>query len=139
MPISYFLVCGGSLVYTLGQGTVTNEDILAHTCLLSEDERVRIGGRELVDFRGVSSVRVSREGFTSIIGHDKLYGERFEGWRCAIVVNSALLFGWAKTFTTLRRMLNAPGEMVVFRSIDKACDWLGIEEQDIVPSGPQAA
>ena len=65
--------------------------------------------------------------------------ERFEGWRCAIVVESALLYGWSKTFTTLRRMLKAPGEMVVFRNIDKACDWLGIEEKDIVPSGPRAA
>ena len=92
-----------------------------------------------MDLRSVSHVRVSRDGFTSIISHDKLYRERYAEWKCAIVAESALLFGWSKTFTTLRRMLNAPGEMRVFRSVDEACEWLGIEEQDIIPSGPRAA
>jgi hypothetical protein len=82
---------------------------------------------------------VSREGFTRIIHHDKLHANRFEGWRCAIVVDSAVLFGWSKTFTTLRRMFHAPGEMAVFRSVEKACEWLGVAEEDIVPTGPRAA
>jgi hypothetical protein len=139
MPLSYYATRGGSLVYSLGHGTITDEDILSHTCLLAEDELIAGGVRELVDLRSVSGVRVSRDGFTRIIGHDKLYRDRYVGWRCAIVAASGSLFGWSKTFTTLRRMLDAPGEMKVFRSIEKACEWLGVDEEDIIPHGPSAA
>jgi hypothetical protein len=139
MPLSYYPRRGGSLIYSLGEGTVTDEDVLAHTCLLAEDELIDMDGRELVDLRGVSRVRLSRKGLTSIISHDKLYGDRYADWRCAIVADRALLYGWGKTFTTLRRMLKAPADMEVFRTIGEACAWLGIDEKDILPSGPQAA
>lgn len=139
MPISYYAMRGGSLIYSLGHGIITDEDILSHTCLLAEDELIGCSVRELVDLRGVSGVQVSRDGFTRIIGHDKLYQDRYTEWRCAIVAEGGALFAWSKTFTILRRILDAPGEMKVFRTIDQACEWLGVEQEDIMPRGPTAA
>jgi hypothetical protein len=130
---------GGSLIYSLGHGTITDEDILSHTCLLAEDDLIGCCVSELVDLRSVSGVQVSRDGFTRIIGHDKLYRDRYTEWRCAIVAEGGALFAWSKTFTILRRMLDAPGEMKVFRTIDQACEWLGVEGEDIIPRGPTAA
>lgn len=139
MPITYTVKSGGMLVHAEGFGIIANEDIVAYACLVAEDPSIQPGARELVDFRAVADTTVTREGLEHVVVHDKLYADKFTGWRCAIVAVSDQHYGWSKVFATLGEMMDAPAETQVFKSIDEACKWLGIQMEDLEAGKPPAA
>ncbi len=139
MPITYTVKSGGFLVHAVGDGTISDEDVVAYTCLVAEDASIQPGARELMDFRTVTGTTVTREGLEHVVTHDKLYVDKFAGWRCAIVAKKDVHYAWGKVFATLEEMMDAPAETRVFRTLDDACEWLGIRAEELDPPAPPAA
>lgn len=139
MPIDYTVKSGGFLVHAVGHGTIADEDVVAYTCLIAEDPSIQPGACEIVDLRAVTDTTVTREGLEHVVTHDKLYVDKFAGWRCAIVAEKDLHYAWSRVFASLGEMLDTPAETQVFRTLDEACEWLGIRAEDLETPAPPAA
>ena len=121
MPVSYRIDSDTGIIVTVGEGPVTDEDLLAHVQSLAEDTAAA-GLDELVRVR-VDEILVSADGVRRAGSFMRERG-RNAPHKLAIVAPSVAAFGMARLYEAYREH---PGvEIRVFHEELEARAWLGL-------------
>jgi hypothetical protein len=123
MPVKYRVLPAANLVHTVWSGVVTLEDAVRHNDGLRSDPDFSPSMRQLSDARGVES-RVSGEGVRGLARHSAFGAES----RRAIVVSDDTIFGVSRMYEA---QAASAGEVQIFRDIDEALAWLGVDPSDL--------
>ena len=124
MPASYRIDVSLGLVFSTAQGVLTNDDILVHQAALRDDVNFDPAFSELYDFRSVTKFELSAEQIQAIAGRP-IYGT---GSRAALVAPDDLVYGLLRMFQTMAE--GGHGNIQIFRDMDDARSWLGLEPSD---------
>ena len=122
MPASYRIDLRAGVVFTVVEGHVTNEELLAHQQRLSADPDFRPTMNHVIDTRGVTSVSVTALG-VRLVATPSIFAP---GSRRAIIAGDANpSSGYLSMFQTLR---SQSGEDIkIFSTVEDAHRWLGLE------------
>ena len=126
MPISYRIDPARSLVLTTVTGVVTDNDVLAHKRALASDPEYHPSMKELSDVRGVTDLEVTAEGIAVMAGFDREHDDTERGHRIALVASADVVYGMARMYQM--NTVEADERVGVFRTLDEATRWLGIDE-----------
>ncbi len=121
MPVSYSIDPDLGIVVTVGEGQVTDEDLLAHVQALAKDPEAA-GLDELVLVR-VDEIRVSADGVRRAGSYMRERG-RNAPHKLAIVVPSVAAFGMARLYEAYRERRGV--ETRVFHDESEARAWMGV-------------
>lgn len=122
MPAAFTIDPSRRLVLSRGWGVLTDRELVAHVHALSADPRFRPDLHQLVDFLGVTDVRVTASGVREMTGLNP-FGA---GARRALAVSSDVAYGMARMYQIMRS--DAADVVEIFRDIDSALEWLGVAE-----------
>ena len=123
MPVSYYIDAARGVVFTTFRGDVTLEEVGAVRNALRDDPDFRPTLNQLNDFRAVTTTMSAEN-----IGRLARMTPFGKGSRRAIVVESDLLFGLSRMYELSGKEGGAMVE--VFKDVQEARTWLGIEEAD---------
>ena len=122
MPASYRIDVRAGVVYTVFEGRVTNEELMAHQQRLSADPDFRPTMNHVIDARAVTDVAVTAFGVRSLATRQYL---RFGSRRAIIAGDATHSYGYLEMFQTLR---SQSGEDIkIFSTVEDAHRWLGLE------------
>lgn len=125
MSLQYTIIESEKLVYVIGEGEITLDELLNHLEELSRDPGYVPPMKKLVDYRKAQTMGPKKEEIDYFTGRMASYKEVFQGEKCAIVVNNELDFGISRVYSA---KIEASGlETNVFRDIGKALRWLGVD------------
>jgi hypothetical protein len=130
MPVRHAIDDERALLHTVFQGEFTDDDIRAHLAELRANPRFHRWMRELVDLREVNEVSVSSR-LLSASAHWLLHAPEA---RRAALAPTDLLFGLARMYQTHLSEIGA-SQFGVFRELEPALQWLGLRDEDELPSG----
>ena len=122
MSVGFTIDTSRRLVLSRGWGVLTDRELMVHVRALSADPRFRPDLHQLVDFVGVTDVKVTASGVREMTGLNP-FGA---GARRALTVSSDVAYGMARMYQIMRS--DAADEVEVFRDIDSALEWLGLAE-----------
>lgn len=106
-------------------GRVDDAELVRFARELSEDPEVPTGRRELIDLREVEASDVTTEAIRQVAGAFRSQDKTHYETRVALVAASDLGFGLGRMYQAFRD--DAPIHLQVFRELEKALAWLGIE------------
>ena len=122
MPVSYRVDVRAGVVFTVFEGHVTNEELLAHQQRLASDPNLRPTMNHIIDTQRVTSVSVTALGIRLVASRTNLGPES----RRAIIVDSANpSFDYLRMFEALRHQSSA--DIKFFSTVEDAHRWLGLE------------
>ena len=122
MPASYRIDLRAGVVYSVLEGHVTNEELLAKHRRMSADPDFRPAMNHVIDTRGVTSVSVTALG-VRLVASTTIFGP---GSRRALIAGDANpSSGYVRMFQTLRSQSGA--DIKIFSTIEDAYCWLGLE------------
>jgi hypothetical protein len=121
MAASYRIDVARGVVYSRGWGVLTDEEIAAHAQTLRVDPRFDPGFRQIVDFRGLTNIRVSGAGVREVARYNPFRRDA----RRAFVVVSDEAFGLTRMFGMFTD--SSAEQFGIFRSIEPALEWIGME------------
>ena len=118
------------LLYVLGQDAITALDIDQYYTKLKTTHGVDLCHKAIIDFsnHGVTFKQTPTKSIRALGLLFKHSPVLPQGTKMAIVVSSTLAFAFVRLFMASR------GDHIVirpFKSMEKALDWLGVEEVDI--------
>jgi hypothetical protein len=123
--VTYRYIDDQNLVLGVLTGDLDDEQLLATADDVSANERIRPGYFELVDTRHAASMdRLSAEGLRKVAARASPH-LRPPGGRMALVVAESLTYGLARMYSVYAEETRS--EIEVFRDIEEACAWLGID------------
>lgn len=126
MAITYEVSEDGSFVHTKVSGEVTEQDLECHDTALASDRRVRPEFRELFDATAGTAVGLTEATFSKLAEIGKAHLDKFQGARCAIVVQRSREFELAKLF---EEAYDGPTTIIIFYNLDVAKTWLGCKTE----------
>ena len=104
-------------------GEITRAEIMATRSEVANDARLQPEFSELIDLTGLTSVNsITTEDIRAIAS-----AEIESVARRAFVTPDLATFGLARMFGSFREVQNAPDEVAVFRTIEDARQWLGLQ------------
>ena len=124
MPTSYRIDVRAGVVFSVLEGHITNEELLAHQQRLAADPNLRPTMNHIIDTRGVTSVSVTALGIRLVASRTNLGPES----RRAIIVDSANPssgYGYVRMFQALRSQSGA--DIKIFSTVEDVHRWLGLE------------
>lgn len=128
MPIKYKIFQNRNLVYALGIGEITYDDLLRHIEELSTDPKYVSPMKKIVDYRNSTLVKLKTEESIRITNKKNKLIETFKNEKCAFVTNSDLDFGMTRMHGT---HIDSTGITTqVFRSFEDALAWLEVDLED---------
>ncbi len=107
---------------------LTEVDLLEHKRALMQDPEFRPGMKELSDVRKVERLDITSEGVKKLVALDVDHALGLGEYRLAIVVSADIVFGMARMYEILTESHDE--NVRVFRAIDEAKAWLGIDPGD---------
>ncbi len=119
MPISYRIDKSLGLVFTKGESVLTGQDILTHLQRLRENPDFDPSYDQLVDFRDVIEIPISRGEMETISMRHVFNG------RGAVVAEEDIGFGMMRMYEVLSKF--EPDQFKVFRDMAEARRWLGLD------------
>ena len=122
MPASYHIDLRAGVVFTLVEGHVTNEELLAHQQRMSADPDFRPTMNHVIDARAVTATAVTAFG-VRVLATPSIFAA---GSRRAIIAGGAShSSGYLNMFKNLR---SQSGEDIkIFSTVEDAHRWLGLE------------
>jgi hypothetical protein len=122
MPASYRIDLRAGVVFTLVEGHVTNEELLAHQQRMAADPDFRPTMNHVIDARAVTATAVTAFG-VRLVATPSIFAA---GSRRAIIAGGANhSSGYLNMFQTLR---SQSGEDIkIFSTVQDAHRWLGLE------------
>ena len=122
MPVSYRIDPRAGVVFTVVEGSVTNEELLAHQRRMSADPKFRPTMNHVIDARAVTATAVTAFG-VRVLATPSIFAA---GSRRAIIAGGANhSSGYLNMFKNLR---SQSGEDIKFFStVEDAHRWLGLE------------
>lgn len=121
MPVSFDVDATRGIVHVRFSGILVRDDLQALARGLVATPDFRSDFDELVDTRDVESLRITRRDLEENVRWD-LFGR---GSRRAVVATDDSSLGMARMFELLRS--GKPDDIRVFRSMEDARSWLGLE------------
>ena len=122
MPASYRIDLRAGLVITVVEGSVTNEELLAHQQRMSADPDFRPTMNHVIDARAVTATAVTAFG-VRVLATPSIFAA---GSRRAIIAGGVShSSGYLNMFQTLR---SQSGEDIkIFSTVEDAHRWLGLK------------
>jgi hypothetical protein len=122
MPVSYRIDLRAGVVYSVFEGHVTNEELLAQQQRLAADPDLGPTMNHVIDTRGVTDVSITALGIRLIASRNNLGPAS----RRAIIAGAANpSYDYLRMFETLRRQSGA--DIKFFSTVEDAHRWLGLE------------
>jgi hypothetical protein len=121
VPASHRIDPRQRLVIRTFEGIVTDEDLLQDQNAMRSAPEYKPEYRQLIDARGVERAEISTEVIRDLARASPGAAQA----RRAFVVASDLAFGLARMFEIQRT--DAPEEVRVFRDVNEARTWLGLD------------
>ena len=133
MPGSYLIDAAAGLVYSRGWGVLTDEEAAGHAQTLRADPRFDPGFRQIVDFLALTEIRLTTAGIRSVAQSNPFRRDA----RRAFVVGSEEGFGLTRMFASLT---DSSGDALrIFRAIEPAFEWIGLDPKTRWPVEPPDA
>jgi len=123
LPISYRIDAAAGAVFTTASGDLTAEEAAGYLGKLLDQLTAPMNG--LIDLREVAGVELDANAVGDLAHLTSSFEERVAGARVALVASRDLVFGMARMYQSLRA--DAPYEIGVFRDMDEARFWLGLD------------
>jgi hypothetical protein len=121
MPSSYLIDVESGVIYARKWGVLTDEQVAAYTKALWTDPRFDPGFRQIVDFRELTTIRVTGAAVRGIARDNAFRRDA----RRAFVVATDEAFGLARMFGMFTDS-NAETFTIV-RTLEAAFEWIGME------------
>ena len=121
MPGSYWIDPSKNTVFSRGWGVFTDEELIAHATTLRADPRFAPSFQQIVDFRDLEGLHVSAEAVTRIARDNPFPRDA----RRTVVVPSDAVYGMVRMFEV--RMNADPAQFAIFRTIEPAFEWIGLD------------
>jgi len=122
MPASYHIDVRALVVYSVLEGHVTNEELLAKHQRMSVDPDFRPTMNHVIDTRSITSVSVTALG-VRLVTMTSIFGP---GSRRALIASDANpSSGYVRMFQALRSQSGA--DVRIFSTVEDAHRWLGLE------------
>lgn len=125
MPVKYKIFESRKLVYAVGVGEVTYDDLMRHFDELAADSKYISPMKKLVDYRKSTLSSLSLEESKKITKKKVQLVEKFKNEKCAFVATSELDFGMTRFHET-----HIDGSSIttnVFHTIEDALSWLEVD------------
>ena len=120
MPIHYSIDRGRRIVFTTWSDQLTYEELRAHLDELRSDPNFDPSFDQLINLSDVSVIRLTFNNLSAIKDHDPFSLES----RRAVVAPRDVAYGISRMYETIRG-----GGLTVFRSMEPARTWLGLDLQ----------
>jgi hypothetical protein len=133
MPGSYRIDVERGIVFTRGWGVLTDVQTAAHAKALAADPRHNPAFRQLADFRDLTEIRVTSDGIRDVARSNPFKRDA----RRAFVVATDEAFGLTRMFGFFADASNE--QFMIFRAIEPAMEWLGLDPKTPWPEGPPDA
>ena len=125
MPISYTIKKEQGIIVSKHEGNISDRELVDVYKALFQDPSLRKGYRKLVDLRSSKSTERSMAALIEVADMVKqYYSGSTETTKTAIVASHDLYFGLARTYELISD--EYPDEIMVFRDVDKALEWLDV-------------
>ena len=128
MPIRYVINRARRVVFTAYSGRVAAEEMLQNVKRLSTDSDFDSAFSELIDLHECS-------GTDATVQHLRYFAEEDDPFspnaRRAVFAPSQLSFGMARMYESLLGEAEA-ANFAVFRTMEEACQWLGLEQWSLL-------
>ena len=121
MSAEYRINADLRVIFSTASGVLTDADLLEHQAKLLADSCFDRSFNQLWDLTEVSQVEVSSQALRTLARSRSFEASA----RRAVVAGDDLVFGMGRMFQMLHD--EAPEEMQVFRSLDEARQWLGLD------------
>jgi hypothetical protein len=105
-------------------GNATVDGFRALNAGMVEHAEWKSGTKVLCDFRALDLSNIYRQDAEGSAEFFRSFGEKNEGVRIACVMNKELDYGMARMWATLTMSHEVSFEIMVYRSIDDAVQWL---------------
>ena len=122
MPVTYRINSSLRMVFSRGEGEVTEAEILDHRRRLRENQDFQPSFSQLVDLREVTKAALSHADMRVIASRTNLFNKES---RRALVAQNDAVFGLARMYQMLRE--EGPEKIMVFREMPEARRWLGLD------------
>jgi hypothetical protein len=125
MPIKYKIFQDKKLVYALGVGDITYDDLVLHIEELASEPKYIPPMKKLVDYRNANLSTLSTEDSTKITKKKALLIDNFTNEKCAFVTKRDLEFGMLRFHEA---QIDGSGIITnVFRNLEDALVWLQVK------------
>jgi len=121
MPVKYRIDHDHKAVFTILEGTITDEEMIDIQVKLRTDPEFNPDYSHLIDCRPIGELKISVTGIKTISSSDMFSTQS----RRAFVVPSDAAYGFSRMFQVYRQ--HGPEQTEVFRDFDKAMQWIGLE------------
>ena len=122
MPASYRIDLRAGVVYSVLEGHVTNEELLAKHQRMSADPDFRPTMNHVIDTWGVTSVSVTALG-VRLVASPSIFAPNSR--RAIIAGDTNPFYGYVRMFQALRSQSGA--DIKIFSTVEDAHRWLGLE------------
>ena len=123
MPINSQIDSSLGVVFSTFQGVVTQEEILGQVENFISDSTFQPSFNHLIDTRGTTRFDVSFAGMRAVSSHTTFN----EKSRRAVVVGENEMYEAARVYQILREEQRKPDQVQVFRDMEEARRWLGLD------------
>jgi hypothetical protein len=130
MPYSSIFDPVTGVIFSVGSGRVTGDELLRELAAISRDPQFRSDMRMLVDLTAANRIELSAEKLEMIATASPFSAES----RQAFVVRRDLDFGLARMYAAYAEM-RKKGEVQVFRSGTEALKWLHADVRERCAAG----
>ncbi|MDJ0924544.1 MAG: hypothetical protein QNJ77_08285 [Acidimicrobiia bacterium] len=124
--MSYTIDRDAHLVRITGEGLLTDEEMRDCVSALRADPMLEPDMNTLSDMRHIE-VAFTSEGVSAMVDIMRSTSDQRESARGAIVVGDDLAYGMARVFGTKAELSGAEPRFRVFRDMEAARTWLGLE------------
>ena len=125
MSLKYKIIKEQKLVYVVGEGTLTYEDLVDHLTELSGNPAYIPPMLKLIDYRNLSHITLTSKQSEKLAELKYFYRNQFDKEKSALVVSSDLVFGIGRQHQAY--MYDSKMEVEIFKDFEKAKEWLGIQ------------
>ncbi|MDY6951456.1 MAG: hypothetical protein SWE60_08090 [Thermodesulfobacteriota bacterium] len=128
MSLRYRIIESKGLVYVVGADVVTFSELMSHIQALSKDRGYEAPMKKLVDYRHIKGKDLKTKELALYAQAKAALKDVFREEKCAIVAPRDLDFGLSRVHGAL--VDGAGIETGVFRDLDQALSWLGVDIDD---------
>lgn len=124
MPVSTRIDSAKRRVYCSGEGILTSDEVNDHMDTITRDPEFDHAFSQLVDFRGVTEVRLTHEEIFELAKRQVFS----DTTKRAFVMANAMQFGLARMFQSYRGARGERG-IRIFTNVEDALTWLDLEDR----------
>ncbi len=144
MPVRHTVDSTNKIIITVWTGDATDQEFVEAITKYQKDFKENPDYQnynELADFSQVNGIQLTTEGIRLVGQIAAKHDANGKKTKAALVVTSALAYGFARMYEIYRNLMpNSNKQVKVFKSINEAYEWLGLNKiENPVSTDNQAA